>query len=221
MANPTNKAGRGRPTHGRKIAFHVPLPPAKNAAEKNFDATDKLFCRLYAKDSVGYFLGLPLANYRKILAKPATEAGPNGPNAPVVRAVSDRVSAREYTLTLAPGTAVDQGEYEWYKGVGGVLDIPKTLELKTLQFSLPAYMPVWRILDWIEGKKSTYSLGDGESEALPDMDFRNYGKIIAITTPSQRTYPIRSILYPQPVPKPDPLSLTNSPPVGTGKGGAA
>lgn len=206
--NAPSKAGRGRPTIGRKIAAHVPLPAGKKAAERNYDKTDQLFARLYAKDSVINFLGLPLANYRKLLTSPpgiGVDLPQQGNK--VIRAVADKVSAREYTIILQPGTLVQQAQYKWYLGENPDDGSPDSVELKSLSFSLPAYMPVWRILDWLAGQMDTYQVGTGQSEALPGMDFTNYNKIIALVTPSQRTYPLESILYTNRVPPPIPTAL--------------
>ena len=198
-----SKPARGRPTIGRKMAFHVPLPAAKNANQKNLDETDRVFCRMYCKDSVGFFLGLPLANYRKLLTDPAGSIV-NLPNQgdKVIRAVADRTSARPYTITLEPGTLVKQAQYVWYSGVNQNDNVADEIELKTLQFYLPAYMPVWRILDWLAGKRENYDMSGGPSATLPGMTFLNYGKIIALTTPNERTYPLESILYQNRVPPP-------------------
>ena len=210
--SPTSKPARGRPTVGRKLAFHVPLPPAKGAETKNFDDTDKQFARIYCKDSVGKFLGLPLANYRKLLTAPRDipggEIGPGGA-AEVIRAVSDRVSAKPYTILLAPGTLVEQGKYVWYRGANADDGLPNAVELRTLEFSLPGYMPVWRLLDWLTGQRDTYDIGNGRSAVLPGMTFDNYSKIIALITPAQRTYPLASLLYEDRVPPPNPDGLDN------------
>lgn len=198
-----SKAARGRPSIGRKMAFHVPLPPGKKALERNFDRTDQLFARIYCKDSVGYFLGLPLANYRKILADPPG-VGINLPQQGIkqIRAVSDRTSAMPYTITLQPGTLVKQGQYRWFQGETFDDGVADNVEMKTLQFYLPAYMPVWRVLDWLAGKRNNYDLVDGPSENLPGMSFDNYDRIIALTTPNDRTYGLESILYRPRVPQP-------------------
>lgn len=205
--NAPSKPARGRPTIGRKIAFHVPLPPSKGADTKNFDDTDKQFARIYCKDSVGFFLGLPLANYRKLLTapRPPAEGEEEGDGAAeVIRAVADKVSAKPYTILLAPGTQVKQGKYKWYAGANADDGFPNEVEIKTLEFSLPGYMPVWRILDWLAGQRNTYDLGSGQSAELPGMSFDNYDKIIALTTPALRTYPLASILYDYRVPAPNP-----------------
>lgn len=202
--NAPSKPARGRPTVGRKIAFHVPLPASKGSDTKNFDKTDQIYARIYCKDSVGHFLGLPLANYRKLLTAPKPPVGGGeGDGAPeIIRAVSDRVSAKQYTLTLLPGTTVKQGKYIWYKGEGADDGFPDEVEIKSLQFSLPGYMPVWRLLDWLVGHKDSYNNGTTDTEPLPGMNFENYNKIIALTTPALRTYGIRSLLYEDPVPPP-------------------
>lgn len=205
---PSSKAGRGRPTSGRKMAFHVPLPASKSAALKSIDATDKIFCRAYMKDAVGYFLGLPLANIRLIEATVTAQSVPllGSVQEKQVRAVPDRVSARPFTLVLEPGTTVKAGEYRWYTG-GGDSIVNEEFEVKTLQIFLPNYIQVWRVLDWIAGARNTYRTGQGQSVVLPEMTVKNYNKIIAVTTPAQRTYALESILYDTRVPLPNATSL--------------
>lgn len=206
--NALSKAARGRPTAGRKVGFHVPLPASKRAREKSRDFTDQTFCRMYCKDSIGKFLGLPLANVRYIEADPEgtlISIPHQGPK--VLRAVPDRVSARPYTILLQPGTLVTQKNYKWYLGENADDGIIDQVELKTLQFYLPAYMPIWRILDWLIGRKDTYVDDQGVSQALPGMTFTNYEKILALITPTQKTYNLESALYTNRVPPVDPVVL--------------
>lgn len=183
------------------MAFHVPLPASKSAFEKSFDLTDRTFCRLYCKDSIGKFLGLPLANPRLILSDTTgTVIDTPQLGSKIIKAVPDRVSARPYTLLLQPGTTIRASTYTWF-GADGAPGITTTnYQAKTIQIFLPSYMKVEMILDWLQNQVATYRVGDERSAPLPGITFENYHKIIALTTPSQRTYPLESALYEDRVP---------------------
>lgn len=209
MANPLSKPARGRGTSGREFTAHAPLPPAKGAADKMVDATDKVFLRVRANDSILNFLGLPLANIREIYAIPSNSDDAPDPIEPVRKVVADKISANPWTMTLLPGTTIAQGKYVWYEGASAPDSIPDTLELKTIQIFLPTYIQAWRVISWLSTGRKDYDLpGGGKSAELAGMKSENYKNIIAVTTPRGITYNFDSILYEKNVPPTDPTDPT-------------
>lgn len=196
--------GRGKPTAGREFTAHAPLPPAKGAADKMVDATDKEFLRLRANDSLLNFLGLPLANIREIYANPAEVTGPDGPNPRIRKVVADKISANPWTIILLPGTTIAQGKYVWYEGVAAPDAIPDAVELKTIQIFLPKYIQAWRVISWLKTGRNNYDKDDGTlSLNLQGMRSDNYDKLIGVTTPNGITYNWDSILYEDDAPDTD------------------
>ena len=194
---PTSKAPRGRPTKGRKMAFHAPLPPSKAAVAKAYDQTDRTFCRIYCKDAIGSFLGLPLANPRFILADPnnsLVDIPQTGDK--VLKAVPDRVGAKPFTLLLQPGTVIRAATYAYYGPDGAPGITFNNFQVKTLQIFVPAYITVRQMIEWLQEGRKSYFIGEGQSGDLPGMTSVNYDKIIALTTPAQRTYTLESSMYP-------------------------
>lgn len=209
MANPISRGARGRGTSGREFTAHAPLPPAKGAADKMVDATDKLFLRVRANDSILNHLGLPLANIREIYAIPSDSANAPDPIVPIRKVVADKISANPWTIILLPGTQIKQGKYVWYQGANAPDSIPDTLELKTIQIFLPTYIQAWRVISWLSTGRKDYDLADGsKSPQLAGMTTDNYDSIIGVTTPRGITYNFDSILYEKDVPPTDPTDPT-------------
>lgn len=195
---------RGDPIQGPKLSFHAPLPASKDQRLTG-QGLDRTFARVLCKDGIGAFLGLPRAAPR---ISNFTEGNPNLPNLNEGArfAVNEKVGEKPYTITLAPGTAVKMGRYDW-----STEDAPTVRDvfMKTLQIFVPGHIQVWSMLRWLSEVAPTAIVGNTESQPLPGFPASNsagygniadnYKKIISLTTPNGRKYNVRSILYPDPV----------------------
>lgn len=183
----------GRPLRGSKFPFHAPLPASKrNRSLLPPTDIDYNFCRIFCKDSIANFLGLPRANYRTGIFK--GDAG----NAGSRFSINEKVKANPYTLTLMPNTQVIQGKYDGEAADGATTE---AVVMKSLQIFMPSHIQVWRVLFWLTNETNYYLDDEGNQIILtayaPPATLKS---IMAVTTPSGRKYNLRTMLFPDAVP---------------------
>lgn len=204
MAVPNSRLRR-KPLTGPKMVYYAPLPASKRmASAAGGTDDDKNFCRILCKDAIGSFLGLPRAPHRVSTFKDKEPAG-DANNVGKRFQINEKIGANPYILTLLPGTKIAMGEYDWEKDAPATIPTPEAngVYMKKIEIYVPSHIQVWRMLYWLENATNEYIADGGGTRVLTqytEAKRANLKKIISITTPTQRTYNILSIMSPVAVP---------------------
>lgn len=187
---------------GPKIVFYAPFPASKKAtADERAAPDDRLFARVLCKDSIGTFLGFSPAPYRASIFK-ARQTNPPAGNVGKVFAINEKVSAKPFKFYLKPGTVVPGAKIEYAAGVEQALT---DYHPKSISVWFPGHVTVADVLFWINSGVQGYRVGGvGELKQLPNVttgdggsgSVNNLANILAVVTPNERKYNVRTILVP-------------------------
>lgn len=196
---------------GPKIVFYAPFPASKKAKNDTGAAPlDRLFARVLCKDSIGTFLGFGPAPYRaSIFKKKATAT--TAPNVGKTFAINEKVSAKPFKFYLVPGTIVKGAKINY---AGGIISPIVDFTPKSISVWFPGHVTVADVLFWINSGINGYQIGGtGALQLVPGQSggaggsqlVENLKKILAVVTPRERKYNVRTILVPNSRPMIRPL----------------
>lgn len=195
---------------GPKIPFYAPFPASKRAREDLSAATlDRQFARVLCKDAIGLFLGLVPAPYRisRFDDKPGgTVAGNNGRRF----AINEQVSANPFKFFLIPGTQIEGAKVNFSTGA---VPVRRLYPVKSISVWMPGHVTINQVLFWINGLLNGYTEG-GVSRILPTVQNgqpratteANLKRILAVVTPNERKYNVRTVMIPDARPMIDPIT---------------
>lgn len=189
---------------GPKIPFYAPFPASNRAILDDSAADlDRMFARVLCKDAIGLWLGFVPAPYR--VSRFDDRADPNNPakNIGKLFAINEKVSANPFKLFLEPGTIIEGAKVNFSTGT-----VPKKEKypVKSISIWLPGHVTVQHVLFWINGALRTYALANGaQSEPLPQVvggqeaakTLENLEKVLAVVTPNERKYNVRTVMVPK------------------------
>lgn len=187
---------------GPKIPFYAPFPASKRAMLDGSAAPlDRIFARVLCKDAIGLWLGWVPAPYRVSRFDDTEEAG-LAANAGKLFAINEKVSANPFKFFVKPGTSILGHKVKFS---GSVVPPAAQYPVKSISVWMPGHVTIQQVLFWINGNLRTYALaGGGQSIALPNVEGgqsvevtnANLNKILAVVTPNERKYNVRTNLIP-------------------------
>lgn len=188
---------------GPKIPFYAPFEASKRAQADNYAAPlDKVFARVLCKDSIGLWLGWIPAPYRisRFDDKPG---GTVAANAGRNFAINEQVAANPFKLFLKPGTKIRGQKMDFSLGTSPA---PSDFPVKSISIWMPGHVTITQVLFWINGNLRNYTKLDGTvSQNLPPLPdgiteqtvAEHLGMVMAVVTPNERKYNVRTPLLPK------------------------
>lgn len=188
---------------GPKIPFYAPFPASKRAILDDSAATlDRQFARVLCKDSIGLWLGWVPAPYRVSRFDDANDPT-TANNIGKLFAINEKVSANPFKFFLLPGTTIRGQKMDFSLGTSpAAADYP----VKSISVWMPGHVSIQQVLFWINGNLRTYTLANGtQSEPLPIIEggqaagitAANLARVMAVVTPNERKYNVRTPMIPR------------------------
>lgn len=184
---------------GPRTAFYFPIRPSATAdADEDGATLDQLFCRGVCSDALGLFFGLVRApvRYSRFDSVDVNNPSPNDGRRFVIQ---DKVGAKPFKFKLKRPQAI---QTDPMSDGPGPEPGPEVIEAKTVSIYLPEHVSVFDVIWWVNNDTGTYVRLDGEESSVLEGYQQGAGalRVQRVVTPDERTYTLRTDLFPDAVP---------------------